>query len=127
MKKDFIVLKRPGRSDVNIPMVVLNFSYMGIKGKSGAALYTNLVQYFVEKNDTNLLPKQISDRLLRSIYYNDRQLIEIDDVIYGMKYELNNGTIFDPNYIRSYLRLLEAIQNTKKPEIVDKILKMLNE
>lgn len=127
MRKDRIVLKRPGRSDVNIPVVVLNFSYMGIKGKSGAALYTNLLQYFVEKDDNNLIPKEISDRLLRSIYYEDRQLIEIDDIDYGMKFELNNGVVFDPAYIRSYLRLREAIQNTRKSEIAEKILKMLNE
>lgn len=110
-----------------INAVQLNFSYIGIKGKSGSSVYTNLVQVFFPVHETDLLPEFVNSRIMRKYSCEGRMLGEIDDITYNLKYELNNGTVMEAGYISSWVRMQEVVRNLQKPEIVSNILKMLND
>lgn len=110
-----------------INVVQLNFSYIGIKGKSGSSVYTNLVQVFFPVHETDLLPEFVNSRIMRKYSCEGRVLGEIDDITYNLKYELNNGTVMEAGYISSWVRMQEVIRNLQKPEIVNNILKILSD
>lgn len=110
-----------------INVVQLNFSYIGIKGKSGSSVYTNLVQVFFPVHETDLLPEFVNSRIMRKYSCEGRVLGEIDDITYNLKYELNNGTVMEAGYISSWVRMQEVIRNLQKPEMVNNILKMLSD
>lgn len=110
-----------------INVVQLNFSYIGIKGKSGSSVYTNLVQVFFPVHETDLLPEFVNSRIMRKYSCEGRVLGEIEDITYNLKYELNNGTIMEAGYISSWVRMQEVIRNLQKPEMVNNILKILSD
>lgn len=110
-----------------INVVQLNFSYIGIKGKSGSSVYTNLVQVFFPVHETDLLPEFVNSRIMRKYSCEGRVLGEIEDITYNLKYELNNGTIMEAGYISSWVRIQEVVRNLQKPEMVNNILKILSD
>lgn len=110
-----------------INVVQLNFSYIGIKGKSGSSVYTNLVQMFFPVHETDLLPEFVNSRIMRKYSCEGRVLGEIEDITYNLKYELNNGTIMEAGYISSWVRMQEVVRNLQKPEMVNNILKILSD
>lgn len=110
-----------------INVVQLNFSYIGIKGKSGSSVYTNLVQVFFPVHETDLLPEFVNSRIMRKYSCEGRVLGEIEDITYNLKYELNNGTIMEAGYISSWVRMQEVVRNLQKPEMVNNILKILSD
>ena len=126
MKKVEIEFDKGGIVKV-INAVQLNFSYIGIKGKSGSSVYTNLVQVFFPVHETDLLPEFVNSRVMRKYSCGGRVLGEIDDITYNLKYELNNGTIMEAGYISSWVRMQEVVRNLQKPEMVNNILKILND
>lgn len=126
MKKAEIEFDKGGIVKV-INVVQLNFSYIGIKGKSGSSVYTNLVQVFFPVHETDLLPEFVNSRVMRKYSCGGRVLGEIDDITYNLKYELNNGTVMKAGYISSWVRMQEVVRNLQKPEMISKILNMLND
>ena len=94
MKRTEIEFDKGGIVKV-INVVQLNFSYIGINGKSGSSVYTNLVQVFFPVHETDLLPEFVNSRVMRKYSCEGRVLGEIDDITYNLKYELNNGTIME--------------------------------
>ena len=126
MKKVEIEFDKGGIVKV-INAVQLNFSYIGINGKSGSSVYTNLVQVFFPVHETDLLPEFVNSRVMRKYSCGGRVLGEIDDITYNLKYELNNGTIMEAGYISSWVRMQEVVRNLQKPETVNNILKILND
>lgn len=124
MEKTKLVFQKPG-GNISIDVVKLIFSYTGPKGKSGSIMLTNLIQTFVQVDDLGLLPDFVINRTKRIYVYEGRKYAEVDDVVYDYKYHLNNGVSVDANYIRAFLRIMEAKNNIMKPEITEKILKCL--
>lgn len=111
MEKVRIIFKK-NTGDTTMDMASLNFR----NGDKIISIFTNLVQTFVYLDDIDIVPQNVARNPHRMFVYKNRQLIEIDDLMYDVKYMMNNGIDFDPNYTLVHLRIMDAISKLRGPE-----------
>lgn len=102
-------------------LVRINFKYDGRM----VSMFTNLINYYFYMDEKDIVPDFIDKTYVRGFDENEKELIEFDSLEYAIKYESNNGKPINIDCISAYLRVKEAIQNTRKPEISMKILELL--
>lgn len=121
MEKVKVVFNKP-TGDVLMDMVVVRFKYE----EQVITMFTNLIQHFLFMDDETIVPRSIAEKPSRMFTYKGKRLIEYDDLMYAVKYRLNNGQIYNHNCTLIYLRIEEAINNLKKPDKRELIVKCLN-
>lgn len=121
MEKVTITFTKPS-GDIFIPIVVIKFKYED----KPITLFTNLIQNFFFMDDSLVVPKEIASKPNRGFFYKGRKLIEFDDLIYSLKYEMNNGKSF-PEHLLVMCRIEEALFKLKRLETRFEIAKLLKE
>lgn len=121
MEKVRILFNRPN-SSVEIDMVVMKFRCTD----SVVAVFTNLMQNFFFVEDSHIVPEIVSRRTFRKFSYKGKPLVEFEDLIYAVKYEMNNGMHIEPKYIAALVRIKEAIRNMEEPTVRAKIIECLS-
>lgn len=120
MEKVEVVFKKP-TGDTKIDMVVVRFKH----GEYAITMFTNLMQNFLMMDDRNIVPEEIAEKPNRIFVFKGVRLIEFEDLIYAVKYRMNNGLSYDSNYTLAYLRIEDAINNLRKPEMRTKVIDCL--
>lgn len=122
MEKVEIVFKKP-TGDVKVDMVAVRFKH----GERAITMFTNLIQNFLLMDDRMVVPEEVAEKPSRMFMYKDKQLIEFDDLLYAVKYRMNNGLSYDSDYTLTYLRIEDAINNLKKSEMREKVINCLKD